>query len=246
MTRFNIAILTHNALEYTQKCLASIALCTPFEHSIFILDNASTDGTQEWLSKQSADNMHVELSTSNLGVPGGRNLLIYRIVPDAPDDALIIFLDNDVEVYEGWYEPFLELFERQSHIGIAGATGHRIIVHAEERELLPAPEGGPEPVDVVSGYCFWVTAKVVCAVGLFDENLGLFWHEDDDYCIRAISLGYEVFAVPDTALLHHGHKSGVIASPVDVGSPENQRYLAKKWRELGVVDAEGSIIRGLQ
>lgn len=246
MTRFNIAILTHNALEYTQKCLSSIALSTPFEHSIFIVDNASIDGTPEWLSEQTADHLHVELSPSNLGVPGGRNLLIYKIVPNAPDDAFIIFLDNDVEVYEGWYEPYLELFERQSHVGIAGATGHRIIVHEEERELLPAPENVPEPVDVVSGYCFWVTASVVCAVGLFDENLGLFWHEDDDYCIRAISLGYEVFAVPNTALLHHGHKSGVLADPVEGGSSENQRYLVNKWRDLGVVDAEGRVIRRRQ
>lgn len=174
----------------------------------------------------------------------GRNLLIYKIVPNAPDDAFIIFLDNDVEVYEGWYEPYLELFERQSHVGIAGATGHRIIVHAEERELLPAPEDAPEPVDVVSGYCFWVTASVVCAVGLFDENLGLFWHEDDDYCIRAISLGYEVFAVPNTPLLHHGHKSGAENDiPQDL-SLANQRYLVNKWRQLGVLDAEGRVIHG--
>ena len=240
MTQLNIAILTHNALEYTQECLASIARHTPSGYRIFIVDNGSTDGTAAWLSAQSAENIDVVLSPSNLGVPGGRNLLIYKILPDAPDEAFIIFLDNDVEVYADWYKPYLEIFARHESAGIAGAMGHEIIVHRDRRELLPAPEGEPAPVDVVSGFCFWARVGTVCAIGLFDENLGLFWHEDDDYCIRAISLGYEVFAVPATPLVHHGHKSSIdVQHP---GSRENQQYLANKWRQLGLVDSDGHII----
>jgi GT2 family glycosyltransferase len=242
MTQLNIAILTHNALEYTQKCLASIARHTPAGHRVFIVDNASTDGSGAWLSAQRGENLHIVLSPSNLGVPRGRNLLICEVLPNAPDDAFIIFLDNDVEIHEDWYKPYLELFWRHASVGIAGATGHEIIVHQDRRELLPAPEGDPAPVDVVSGFCFWARIGTVCAVGLFDENLGLFWHEDDDYCIRAISQGYDVFAVPGTALVHYGHKSCAEGDIPHDGSSENQLYLANKWRSLGLVDADGRII----
>ncbi len=241
MTQLNIAVLTHNALEYTQRCLASIARHTPAGHRIFILDNGSTDGTAAWLGER-GENMHVVLSPSNLGVPGGRNLLIYRVLPNAPDGEFIIFLDNDVEVYADWYKPYLELFGQRASVGIAGAIGHEIIVHQDRRDLLPAPEGEPAPVDVVSGFCFWARVGAVCAVGLFDENLGLFWHEDDDYCIRAIGLGYEVYAVPGTPLLHYGHKSSTEADIPPAGSSENQLYLANKWRQLGLVGADGRII----
>lgn len=243
MTQLNIAILTHNALEYTQRCLASIARRTPASHRIFIVDNGSTDGSAAWLTEQRGDNVHVVLNPTNLGVPGGRNMLINTVLPDAPDEAFIIFLDNDVEVHHGWCEPYLKLFEEHASAGIAGATGHEIIVHPDRRELLPAPEGEPASVDVVSGFCFWACVEAVRAVGLFDENLGLFWHEDDDYCIRAISLGYEVFAVPGTPLMHHGHKSSAESGVPHDGSSENQLYLANKWRQLGFVDADGRIVR---
>jgi GT2 family glycosyltransferase len=245
MTRLNVAILTHNALEYTQRCLASLAEHTRQPHSIYILDNGSTDGSVEWLRAQEAANLKVTFSRNNLGVPAGRNLLIYEILPAGAEDEFMVFLDNDVEVRPGWCEGFLDLFARRPEMGIAGAVGHRIIVHTDWRELLPCPEGEPESVDVVSGFCFWTRAETVQAVGLFDESLGRFWHEDDDYCIRALQLGYEVFALPDAPILHHAHKSGVAEEDLlQGGSPENQRYLVEKWRRLGCVDSDGRIIRG--
>ncbi len=238
----NIAILTHNALEYTQRFLTSLAEHTPIEHNIFVLDNASTDETPAWLASQTASNLNVLLSKSNLGVPCGRNVLINKIIPHAPKDGFIIFLDNDVEVLKNWYAPYLELFAKNPQIGIAGAVGHEIIVHQDTRELMPSPVYEPASVDVVSGFCFWVRTETIFAVGLFDENLGMFWHEDDDYCIRAINSGFDVFVVPDTQIVHYGHKSGIADNDGFLGnSLENQRYLVDKWRRLGVVDAEGMI-----
>jgi GT2 family glycosyltransferase len=243
MTLLHIAILTHNALEYTQQCLTSLAEHTRIPHHIFIVDNASTDDTPAWLSQQTSANLHLVLSRSNLGVPRGRNLLLEQIMPRLPKDAFIVFLDNDITVFADWYEPYLEIFAGYPCAGIAGATGHQIIVHAESRELLPSPVGEPEQVDVVSGFCFWIRAETMYAVGLFDEKLGMFWHEDDDYCIRAINRGYNVFVVPNTPIVHYGHKPGVSEAEIQQGgSLENQRYLVDKWRRLGVVDAKGQII----
>jgi len=184
------------------------------------------------------------LSPANLGVPAGRNLLLYEIIRSS-GDGLVVFIDNDVEVFEGWCEPFVKLFAERPEIGIAGPVGHRIIVHENARELLPSPESTPEPVDVVSGFCLWARTETVQAVGLFDETLGPFWHEDDDYCIRALKLGFEVYAVPGVPLVHHGHKSGAANdASVCSASDSNQRYLAEKWRSMGCVNEDGRIIRG--
>jgi len=76
-----VGILTRNALEYTQRCLASLAAHTPVPHHIFILDNASTDATPEWLGALKAPQIHVTLSDVNHGVPGGRNRLLKTILP---------------------------------------------------------------------------------------------------------------------------------------------------------------------
>src|SRR5262249_32716978 len=178
----------------------------------------------------------------------GRNWLLRSILPELAGDDLVVFLDNDVEVHEHWYETFVKLFATRPRAGIAGAMGHPIIVHSDHRELLPSPSFGPASVDVVSGFCFWTRPKTARAVGFFDERLGRFWHEDDDYCVRAVNLGYEVFAIPNTPITHYGHKSGVAEAGIAADcSLENQRYLAGKWRQMGCVDAEGRIIhRGFE
>lgn len=242
MSQLYIAILTHNALEYTQRCLTSVARHTGPAHEVFVLDNGSTDGSADWL--RTRDGLNVTLSPTNLGVPAGRNLLIYEVLSHA-GDGFVVFMDNDVEVFDGWCEPFLNLFAERPEVGIAGPVGHKLIVHHDTRELLPSPEQAPEPVDVVSGFCLWTRTDTLQAVGLFDESLGTFWHEDDDYCIRALKFGFEVYAVPGAPLIHHAHKSGAADdTAIQAGSDLNQRYLAEKWRTLGCVDEDGRIIRG--
>ncbi|HWB59543.1 MAG TPA: hypothetical protein VG733_08625, partial [Chthoniobacteraceae bacterium] len=77
----------------------------------------------------------------------------------------------------------------------------------------------------------------------FDAQLGRFWHEDDDYCVRALAAGWEVFCMPKLPVIHHGHQSGAAMSAKSGAlSRDNQAYLVRKWREMGVVNAQGRII----
>lgn len=244
--RLRIAILTHNALEFSSLCLNSLAAHTRVAHEISVLDNGSDDGTPDWLREQRMQNLRVMLSPLNVGVPKGRNLLLAAILPRTKTDDLIVFLDNDVEALTGWHDPFLGLFSEQAGVAIAGVTGHQIVVGQEQRELLPSPQAGPAEVDVVSGYCLWVRAGTAAALGPFDENLGLFWHEDDDYCVRAKGLGLRVCALPEAGIIHHQHKSGVLESTESEGlSLRNQRYLAQKWRSMRLVDEAGRVVCNL-
>lgn len=245
--RVHIAILTHNALEFSESCLSSLLAHSDEACEIIVLDNGSEDGTREWLAARCLPNLHVMLSPVNLGVPTGRNRLLAMTLPATRPEDFIVFMDNDVEVLAGWQTPFVELFAREPAAGIAGVTGHDLLVHDDRRELLASPEMGPVRVDVVSGYCLWVRGSVAAALGPFDENLGLFWHEDDDYCVRAIGLGYDVYALPGRSVIHHGHKSGA-ANDVDMDelSRRNQNYLVAKWRQLDLVDGAGRIARGFR
>lgn len=243
--RLNVAILTYNAIEYTKRCLESIARHTELPYHLFVLDNASTDGTRPWLASLRDPRIHVTFGDKNLGVPGGRNALLKTIFPYLGDDGFVVFLDNDLELFEGWYAPYFTTFEDRPRAGIAGEIGHPFIVHEDRRELLPMPASTPADVDVASGgFCCFVRAPCAREVGLFDEKLGLFWHEDDDYCVRAIMHGWDVLALKTGRVVHHEHQSGVALPAVLAGgSPGNQRYLAAKWRALGLVDETGRITR---
>ena len=240
--RVNLAVLTHNALDDTKRFIKSIQDYTSVPHNIFVLDNASTDGTTDWLQKQNLPNLHCYLSTKNWGVAGGRNRLIEIIDPHLRDDGFMIFCDNDLEFTGPWAENYLEFFDAHPQVGIASAHGHRIRIFEEWRQLYCHP-GETAPVDVVSGgFVCWVRKRTAQDVGPFDQELGIFWHEDDDYCIRALSKGWQIYSLPHTPVLHHEHKSGVADEGIEHGgSPKNQRYLSKKWRAMGVVDEVGEI-----
>jgi glycosyltransferase involved in cell wall biosynthesis/GT2 family glycosyltransferase len=242
--KLNIAILTYNALDFTKMCLESIARNTKTPHNIFIHDNVSTDGTREYLAAQTQANLFFAAGDKNLGVPGGRNKLIEEITPWLPDDGYVVFLDNDMELLEGWDETYLSFFRDHPNVGIASAFGHRMLVHHYYRELLPDP-AYTAPVDVAcGGFCCWIRAAAIKAVGGFDESLGLFWHEDDDYSIRTMAAGFDVYALPHAPVIHHEHKSGVANPGISAGgSPKNQAYLAQKWRALGMIDNEDRAIR---
>ena len=240
--RINVAVLTYNALESTQLFLQSLKRFASESYNIFVVDNGSTDGTREWFSQLTDDNVFVEFSPVNYGVPGGRNRLIQMIAPFLDEDAYVVFCDNDLEMTADWMEPFFRLFQLVPDCGMAGRVGHEIVIQNHSRHLLPCPTIAA-PVDVVSGgYACWIKAQVIQAVGLFDEKLGLFWHEDDDYSLRAIAAGFEVFVVPNAPVLHHEHKSGEASDGIaEGGSRAHQAYLVEKWHKLGYITASGRI-----
>lgn len=242
--RINIAMLTYNALDYTKMCIESIRKNTRADFNIFVLDNGSKDETRPWLATQTFPNFFYEYSEKNSGVPGGRNQLIEIITPHLPEDGFIVFLDNDMELLPGWDDVYLSFFEDHPEAGIASAFGHRMIIRQYYRELLPPPPY-TAPVDVAcGGFCCWIRAAAVKAVKTFDENLGLFWHEDDDFSIRTIGAGFDVYSLPHAPVIHHEHKSGAANPGIKAGgSPKNQVYLCEKWRKLGLVDSEGRVIR---
>jgi GT2 family glycosyltransferase/SAM-dependent methyltransferase len=235
-----IGILTHNGLHHTQRCLASLQAHTHVPWQAWVVDNASSDETPAWLAALDDPRITVELRPDNLGVSGGRNHLFRQLVPAMGDDDLLVFLDNDMEVGAGWEQPFLDTFAAEPRLGVAGHWAFSMLVHDTWRDILSEHTNASAPADTVQGCCFWVRGAAARAVGEFDESLGRFWHEDDDYCIRALHAGWDVQRVRSPTLVHHEHGSGVALRPERVaGSLANQARLAAKWRALGAIDAHG-------
>lgn len=232
------AILTYNALAYTKRCLASLDRTTPEPWHAVILDNGSVDGTREWLAALDDPRLSIELGDNNRGVAGGRNRLLELIGDRVPADGFIVFIDNDLEFFDGWLTPFRALFARESRAGMASCVGFEMVVHATHRELISYPGLVQMPVDVASGgFACFVKPAVFRAIGRYDEQLNPFWHEDDDISVRTKRAGWEVWAVPNAAVVHHGHKSGhAVDATSYTRSQAKQAYLVDKWRTLGIVD----------
>src|SRR5262245_59718830 len=207
--RWNFAILTHGALDATRRCLRTLAATVREPFRVFVVDNASTDGTHQWLPSRSEPWLHWQWNAHNRGVSGGRNDLLAFALPHQRDTDWLVFCDNDLEFEPGWLDAFAAAMTAWPQARLFGKVGHFVEVRGDRRVLLPAPTR-MGAVDVLSGgFVCCVRADAAAAIGPFDEGLGLFWHEDDDWCVRALQLGCEVVAVPEAAVLHHEHGSGV-------------------------------------
>lgn len=106
MDKISIVTRAYNRLEYTIRTIHSVKKYTNYEnYEHIIVDNASTDGTAEWLKWIKTgdhpyfDKVRSVRSSTNLGDWKGMRFSINHL---APDSKYIVQLDNDIEVEDNW------------------------------------------------------------------------------------------------------------------------------------------------
>ncbi len=233
----DIVIPMYNAVEYSKRCVASIRKTLKgVPYRMHLLDNGSTDDTRRWLESLSGSDVQVQTVPLNLGAPKGKNILLEQFQPQ----DYVLFIDNDIEFLPGWIKPFLDFFAAHEDAGVVGIEGYNITVHAEHRSLARVWASSPSPCHILRGCLMLARGELVRKLGGFDEKCGLYWHDDDDFCVRAIGEGYQNYVVPTDKVIHHESRSSCtlphVRNPID--SARVQEYLVEKWRQMGLVDPQ--------
>lgn len=86
----------------------------------------------------------------------------------------------------------------------------------------------------VEGSCMYIKRQVINDIGLFDENFGMGYREEIDYCYRAREKGYEVVSCPTAEYIH---LVGQTSARLGIWS-DKYEYFMSKW---GVKLATGKI-----
>src|ERR1044071_10297781 len=94
MTRVSLVIPLYNQVEYTRRCVESLARCTEQPYELILVDNGSTDGTGEFLASVKAT---VIRNAVNLGCAKAWNQGVRAATGD-----VIGILNNDIVVTPGW------------------------------------------------------------------------------------------------------------------------------------------------
>jgi hypothetical protein len=97
--KIDLIFLTHNRLDYTKLSLASVLADPTEEFSLTIWDNASTDGTVDYLRNEVKDSRIKQIICSKENV--GQIVAANRVWGDSRAD-LLGKLDNDCIVTPGW------------------------------------------------------------------------------------------------------------------------------------------------
>ena len=243
--RASILVVTYNNLALTRLCLASLqraASTVPFE--LVVVDNASTDGTQAWLDETAARGLlplTVVKNARNAGFAAGNNQAAARARGD-----VLVFLNNDTVVVDGWLERLVAHLDGDRSIGIIGPVtnsggnaeaqlgtryGDLDGMRAFAAEYTRAHAGQVVDVPMLALFCAAMSKERFEAVGGLDERYGRGLFEDDDLALALQRRGWRVALARDVFVHHYG---GASFSRLAAGEYlrlwwDNRRAFERKW-----------------
>lgn len=227
-TSISVVILNWNGLHYLKKFLPGVVEYST-EAEIVIADNASDDGSVEWV-KSNFPGVRIILFEKNLGFCKGYNEALKQI-----NSEYYVLLNSDVEVSRDWLKPLKKTLDSDKNIAAAqpkilwqtnkeyfeyaGAAGGFIdkygypFCRGRILQSLEKDEGQyDKPGDIfwASGACMFIRAEIYHRFGGLDELF--FAHmEEIDLCWRILNHGFQIRYVPESTVFHIGggtlHKS---------------------------------------
>jgi GT2 family glycosyltransferase len=216
---FSIVIPNWNGKHFLQPCLDSLRAQTHLNIEVIIVDNASSDGSQEYIKTAYPEVILIELR-DNQGFTGACNIGMEKATGD-----IVSLLNNDTEVEPNWVAEILSAFDRHPDVGMTASKmllfNERDKIHttgdffttdgrAGNRGVWEKDEGQYEIEGYVFSACGGSSAyrqSMLDKIGLLDNDY-FFLLEDVDLAWRAQLTGYKVLYVPTAIVYHHLSATG--------------------------------------
>ena len=223
MIKTAVAILNWNGRDFLEKFLPSVTkYSNQSDVDIYVIDNASTDDSVEFL-KQNYPQVKLVILDKNYGYAGGYNKGLEKI-----NAKYFVLLNSDIEVTENWINPIIDLMDSDDKIIAcqpkilayhnkeffehAGASGGYIDKYGypfcRGRIFDTIEKDNNQYNDVkqifwATGACLFVDAKKYFELGGLDNDF--FAHmEEIDLCWRINNAGYKIFVNPKSVVYHVG------------------------------------------
>jgi GT2 family glycosyltransferase len=216
------------SVQFLRQCLASIQRETAApNYEVIVVDNASGDGCGEILSKEFPKVIFIQ-SKTNLGFSGANNLGARHA-----RGAVLLFLNPDTEILRSAVDVLLKELKQLPDAGVLGCrllnsdgtlqtsaiqsfpTILNQVLDADLlRRYLPKSalwgnaalfhsDGGPVPVEFVSGACMMVRRIMFERVGGFSSDYFMY-AEDSDLCYKMRATGCANYYVGRAQIMHYG------------------------------------------
>jgi GT2 family glycosyltransferase len=253
----SVIVVNYNTVLLLEKCIDSLFNHIPghISFEVFIVDNASTDGSQDNLKKLQRKYPTIQLifSEKNSGFAIANNMAIARVKGRNTlllnSDAYLI--DESIADALAWIDNHPEAFGCGCRLlnsdlsnGISyGYFPELLTVFLEvvtcrrnyRRGVIPrADETGVYPVNFVMGAFYLIRTACLKDLGGFDETFFMYF-EDVDLARRAAIRGLKTYYFGKTRVVHLAGSSsgketpgGLIAKPLQVAFYQSWRYYLEK------------------
>ncbi|MBT8387867.1 MAG: glycosyltransferase [Ignavibacteria bacterium] len=228
----SIIIVNYNVKEFLQNLLHSIDKASQnLSSEIIVVDNASDDGSIELLKSKFPSVKLIENKT-NLGFGKANNQAL-----NIAQGKYLLLINPDAIVSEDTFTKMIEFLEEQKDAGLAGCKilNPDGSLQLACRRSFPGPwtsfckvtglsnffpnskmfarynltyldENQTYEVDAISGSFMMLKREVYEKIGGFDEKFFMYG-EDLDLCYRIQKVGYKVFYVHTTQVIHYKGES---------------------------------------
>ena len=231
--KLSVVIVNYNVKHFLEQCLCSVckAVGNVSSAEVIVVDNASSDGSVEYLEKRFPDVVFIA-SNENLGFARANNLAIKQ-----SKGEYILLLNPDTIVAENTFVHFVDFMDKHPDAGACGAY----MLHTdgtfalESRRGLPTPfvafckmsgltslypksrvfgryymcyldEFEVNPVEIISGAYMFLRREALEKVGLLDEDFFMYG-EDIDLSYRILKGGYQNYFLPSPILHYKGEST---------------------------------------
>ena len=237
-------VVTYNRLPLLRQCLAALTAQTALGLTIFLIDNASTDGTAEAVAAMALPNLVYRNTGKNLGGAGGFAYGV-REAALAGYDALWLMDDDTLPTPTALAE-FLQA-DRDLHGRYGWLSGRALAPDGTDQPMnlqrvtpykdLPSFDGARIPVAMASFVSLFLRTETVRRYGLPIAEFFI-WSDDWEYT-RRISRAQPCYVIPASRVVHAMQNPGIVNIAADVPARwERYRYFYRNdvvlYRREGV------------
>lgn len=217
-----VVILNYNGLKFLQQFLKRIVDNCPAYAEVVIADNASADGSVQWL-RDNFPSLRLIQHSFNKGFADGYNEALKQISAE-----YFVILNSDIEVTDGWLAPLIDYMEvhkdvaacqpkilsyhDKNYFEYAGAAGGFIDIFGFpfcRGRIFTALEKDEKQYDDVkevfwvTGACMIIRSEIFFRAGALD---GFFFAhmEEIDLCWRIQRMQYKIVSLPFSCVFHIG------------------------------------------
>ena len=226
----SMVICCHNGKSRLPKTLMHLAaqkVASGVPWEAILVDNASTDGSQEMVA-QEFPTVRLVVNSENRGFAAANNQAI-----KLSSSRYVLLLNSDTKILDGAVQKTLHFMYQRPEAAIVGCKllnpdgtlqpscrgfpsvwnlfAESLFLHllfANTRlfghyHMSFFDHGEVRDVDIIKGAFMMIRREVFETIGVFDESYFMYT-EEVDFCYRAHRHGYRTSFFPSAAIIHYG------------------------------------------
>lgn len=227
MIELSVVMISRNQAWNMSRLIESVLRATSSISSreVVLVDSASTDGTIEVAVQYPIGVLR--LRQAQHPTPAAGRYIGYRHTTG----KLILFLDGDMELVEGWLERALQTFRSRSEVAVVTGLVVDLSKAAKAADKPPLPADGSTEVFEIpyTGGAAMYRRSVLEKTGTF--NPYLYSDEEPELCIRVRHAGFRIARLTYPIAFHYTDPRGGLSAQVArwrrklyLGAGQNLRY----------------------